>query len=923
MTARALLLVLVCATAFVAANAFSQEIPLVYDVEHTGASFARPVLPAFEKLQFVRPLPDPFQWSDGSGRSTRFTDWSRRRAEIKAEIEHYGIGQKPPRPKDITASYADETLTVKVTENGETLTLTARIQLPSGNGPFPAVIGIGRGSGSLPGEIFASRNIARVSFNFGQVMSHTQKRGKEPINRLYPDLTYMGAYSAWSWGVSRLIDGLQLAKDDLPIDLEHLAVTGCSFAGKMALFAGAFDERIALTIAQESGGGGAAAWRVSETLGNVETLGNTSSAWFIEDMFRFANRVPTLPYDHHELMAMVAPRALLVLGNPDYEWLADESGYVSCRAAHEVWKTFGIADRFGFSIVAGHRHCQLPESQSPEVEAFVDKFLLGKANANTSVTKHPFAETNHRQWYDGWLTGTSTFPEPDATNVESIFYEAELAKHGSDWNQVDDPNASNGMYLTIKPGLNSPSAVPTDSEGIVQIPFIVSGNSKYFVFARVNCPTADDDSFWVKIDDGKFAAANGLRTTGWDWVQLTNAKLTAGEHTLTLTYREDGALIDKIGITTYVYGPDELGDDAANAQAPASAAAVLQPFVDRHELAGAVALVADRDNIVSVDTVGFSDVEAETAIKPDAMFWIASQSKGMTATAVMMLVDEGKISLDDPVEKYLPEFRGQMVVAERDEEHKLLRKPRHPITIREVLSHVSGLPYRSAIEEPTLDGLPLAAAVRSYAMTPLETEPGTHYQYSNAGINTAARIIEVVTGTKYEEFMQQRLFDPLGMKDTTFWPNDEQVARMAKSYRPDETKAKLVEFPFSQLKYPLTDRARRFPMPAGGLFSTASDTATFCRMLLRGGELDGRRYLSEAAFHELTKRQTPDSVPNSYGLGLAVGKDWFGHGGARATNMEIYPQRGLVLIWMVQHGGFPGDGAKARDAFKNWALSKK
>lgn len=204
-------------------------------MEHTGASFARPVLPAFEKFQFVRPLPDPFQWSDGSGRSTRFTDWSRRRAEIKAEIEHYGIGQKPPRPQDITAKYADGTLTVKMTENGEMLTLTSRIQMPSGDGPFPAVIGIGRGSGSLPGDIFASRNISRVSFNFGQVMSHTQKRGKEPINRLYPDLTYIGAYSAWSWGVSRLIDGLEIVKDDLPIDVEHRAVTGCSFAGKMAL----------------------------------------------------------------------------------------------------------------------------------------------------------------------------------------------------------------------------------------------------------------------------------------------------------------------------------------------------------------------------------------------------------------------------------------------------------------------------------------------------------------------------------------------------------------------------------------------------------------------------------------------------------------------------------------------------------------
>ena len=360
----------------------------------------------------------------------------------------------------------------------------------------------------------------------------------------------------------------------------------------------------------------------------------------------------------------------------------------------------------------------------------------------------------------------------------------------------------------------------------------------------------------------------------------------------------------------------------AFAEPPASVVPLLQPFVDKHELAGAVALVADKDRVLSVETVGFADVAQGTAMKPDALFWIASQSKAMTATAVLMLVDEGKIALDDPVEKYLPEFRGQMVIAEKDNDHTLLRKPAHPITIREVLSHMSGLPFKSAVEEPTLDSLPLAAAVRSYAMTPLQTEPGTHYAYSNAGINTAARILEVVSGMKYEDFIQQRLFDPLGMKDTTFWPNAEQVRRLAKSYHPDDAKTGLVEFPVTQLQYPLTDRTHRFPIPAGGLFSTAQDTARFCQMLLNGGEWSGRRYLSESSFKELTKRQTPTTVNDSYGFGLAVGSDWFGHGGAYATNMEIRFQKGLVLIWMVQHGGFPGDGAKAQDVFKNWAMER-
>lgn len=353
-----------------------------------------------------------------------------------------------------------------------------------------------------------------------------------------------------------------------------------------------------------------------------------------------------------------------------------------------------------------------------------------------------------------------------------------------------------------------------------------------------------------------------------------------------------------------------------------SFAELLKPFVTRHELAGAVALFADKDKFVSVETVGFADIEAGKPMKADSVFWIASQSKGITAAAVMMLVDEGKIALDDPVEKYLPEFREQMVVASKDGDMVSLKKPSHPITIRETLSHVSGLPFRSDVEQPTLDALQLADAVKSYAKTPLQTEPGTHYQYSNAGINTAARIIEVVTKQKYEDFMDDRLFKPLGMKDTTFWPNEDQIARLAKSYRPNASKDDLVEFPFGQLQYPLNDRSKRFPMPAGGLFSTAHDTALFCQMLLNGGELNGKRYLSETAFKELITRQTPKSIRNSYGLGLAVGPDWFGHGGAHATNMELRPSKGIVMIWMVQHGGFPGEGDKAQGVFKTWAIER-
>ena len=394
------------------ATSCKQEIPLVYDVENTGADFELPVLPSFDELPVVEPLTDPLMWSDGSGRVKKFSDWKRRRAEIIREIEHYEVGQKPTVPKECIDAIMDgDTLKVKVSVNGEVLTIKAPINYPEGEGPFPAIIGIGWGAGSLPLSIFKERNIATIGFNFTQVMSHTQKRGQEPINKLYPDQLEMGSYTAWPWGVSRLIDGLEIVGEKSKIDTKHLAISGCSFAGKMALFAGAFDERIALTIAQEPGGGGAAAWRVSETLGNVETLGRTNYSWFKESMIQFKEEnVARLPHDHHELCALVAPRALLVLGNPDYEWLADESGYVSCQAARKVWEAFGIEDRMGFSFIDKHGHCQLPESQYPEVEAFVDKFLLDKKEVNTNVTIAPmFEDVDYERWMKWWGTGNPTF----------------------------------------------------------------------------------------------------------------------------------------------------------------------------------------------------------------------------------------------------------------------------------------------------------------------------------------------------------------------------------------------------------------------------------------------------------------------------------------------------------------------------------
>jgi hypothetical protein len=445
-------------TAGMIGRAAAQQLPLVYSVENTGADCPKPPLPTIDQCPSISSLPDPFLWQDGRGRIQSFSDWRYRRAELKAMIENYEIGVKPDRPDTITATYAAGKLTVIVTKNGQSLTLTSTIVLPAGPGPFPAVIGMNSGSGSIPADIFTSRNVATIAFMHNQVVTYGSKLATDPYYKLYPDLFYTGQYSSWAWGVSRLIDGLELVQKDLPIDLKHIAVTGCSYAGKMALFSGAFDERVALTIAQESGGGGAANWRVSQTLGPVENLGSTDHKWFMESMFQFSGaNVSKLPEDHHELLAMVAPRGLFVLGNPDYVWLADESGYVSDRAAQVIYKALGVPDRFGFSIVGGHSHCALPSSERPEVSAFVDKFLCGKDTTNTNIATTTYT-TNLAPWIP-WSA-------PTLTNTPSYFSRTSLVSpanqvKGTDnsvtckWIKVQDAAkyliqlSTNGSFATI------------------------------------------------------------------------------------------------------------------------------------------------------------------------------------------------------------------------------------------------------------------------------------------------------------------------------------------------------------------------------------------------------------------------------------------------------------------------------------------
>ena len=376
--------ILLCITALITGfqNVAAQDVPYVYEVEHTGKHFAVPQMPDADQLPVIHELPNALE-----GVSS-FNDWAKRRSDIGHLIQHYGIGVKPTvEPAQVKARMEGDTLIVDVTVDKETLTLKSEIHYPkTGNAPYALMIGTDMIA--LPRQLLEDKPIATATFVSAQVNDYKQwgkhhERGEHHFDRLYPTLKDNGAYSEWAWGMSRLIDGLQqLGPEATKIDTKHISVTGCSYAGKMALYCGAFDERIALTIAQEPGGGGAAVWRKSHELTlagkNLEDIDKTDYHWFLESQKEnfHGDSVYQLPYDQHELCAMICPRALLLLGNPDYEWLADESMQVSAEAAHCVWKFFGIPDRMAWSIVGQHGHCQLPQSQWPIVQSFIDRYLL-------------------------------------------------------------------------------------------------------------------------------------------------------------------------------------------------------------------------------------------------------------------------------------------------------------------------------------------------------------------------------------------------------------------------------------------------------------------------------------------------------------------------------------------------------------------
>jgi CubicO group peptidase (beta-lactamase class C family) len=378
-------------------------------------------------------------------------------------------------------------------------------------------------------------------------------------------------------------------------------------------------------------------------------------------------------------------------------------------------------------------------------------------------------------------------------------------------------------------------------------------------------------------------------------------------------------------------------DDSSSANG--RLAPVLRGLVDHKITAGVVVLVANEEKVLDLEAAGFSSLNTKAPMKTDAVFWIASMTKSLTGAALMMLVDEGKVKLDDPVEKYLPEFKGQMVKEENSEPHP----PKHPITIREVMDHTSGLIKANdpAFKKTSI----LEQDVKQIAALPLIREPGTKFEYNNSGINTGGRVIEVVSGMPYAEFMQKRLFDPLGMKETTFWPNEELGKRLASTTKTNADKTGLDDIDLGKgltpagiekfakgVKVPqevltnfgggiLPSYGERYGEPAGGLFSTASDIGRFCQMLLNWGTWQGKRYLSVEAIKQMSAVQTGDVPVNpqeGYGVGWfvkirddegpSVGS--YGHRGARKTVMWVDPKNHLATVLMVQCWELTGDQTK-------------
>lgn len=343
--------------------------------------------------------------------------------------------------------------------------------------------------------------------------------------------------------------------------------------------------------------------------------------------------------------------------------------------------------------------------------------------------------------------------------------------------------------------------------------------------------------------------------------------------------------------------------------------AKMKAAVEKNLTSGVVTLVAKDGKIVLHEAVGYADLASKTPMAKDSMFGIASMTKPIATTALMIMVDEKKVGLDDPVSKYIPEFKD---VALKDG-----TKPKQPILVRHVVTHTNGIGgYQQNMGS-------LEQTAKELAKRPLEFEPGTKWLYG-PGISVAGRIVEVASGKPFDDFLAERILRPLGMGDTTFRLSPEQQKRLAKLYQPTKDKQGLEIADSWILKEPT-------PNPSGGLFSTAGDLSRFYQMILNGGEYDGKRIVSKQAIAEMTKLQTGDIATgftpgSAWGLGFSLvvkpqgvsqslSPGSFGHGGAFGTQAWLDPTRQMFFVLLVQRTGFGNsDGSDLRGTLQDLAV---
>lgn len=342
---------------------------------------------------------------------------------------------------------------------------------------------------------------------------------------------------------------------------------------------------------------------------------------------------------------------------------------------------------------------------------------------------------------------------------------------------------------------------------------------------------------------------------------------------------------------------------------------VLQPYVDRGELPGAIS-VFYKDGMQETCCIGYADVAAKRSIKMDNVFMQCSQTKGFCGVTIAKLVEEGKLSLDDPVSKYLPEFKTLWVEVETTDSVRVLRKAKNVLTVRMVLNHTGGFPFEISAKRRDVrgggwsGGAPIRQVASIAAASPLLFEPGTKIRYSNTGIDIGAAIVEVITGMKWEQYLKQTVLDPLGMKSTWFWPSDKLLRNKIELYAYKENAPAEWREEMGWEQRPYND-SHVFASAGAGLWTTANDQLKFYKMLMNLGVGDnGVRILKEETVKSILAQSTRPDDMDGYSLGLyAAKKDnedaWMGHGGAWGTNCMVNWHKKQLKLWVVQRAEGP------------------